>query len=154
MTVSGVSFSRLAGLTVVGIWPVGLAVALAPTLAAVAAALAAAALAAAAFKGGIERRVEQIVVQAPGDVGGVGSRGPRPRPGSDLADWQPLAVDTWHSETKRRLLIHDRLANATSIRPDQLKRWLYKEVLHTDLDDPYLGLGDALFGDDVFRQDQ
>jgi hypothetical protein len=106
------------------------------------------------FKGGGEWRVEQIVVQAPGNVGGVSPRGPRPRPGSDLADWPVLAVDTWQSETLRRLLVHDRLADTPSVRPDQLKRWLYKEVLHADLDDPYLGLGDALFGDDVFRQDQ
>ena len=106
------------------------------------------------FKGGGEWRVEQIVTQAPGNVEGIAPRGPRPRPGTDLADWQPLAVDTWHNETQRRLLIHDRLADTTLVRPDQMKRWLYKEVLHADLDDPYLGLGDALFGDDVFGPDQ
>jgi len=106
------------------------------------------------FKGGIERRTEQIVRQAPGNAGNISAPGPRPRPGSDLADWQPLALDTWHNETQRRLLIHDRLAQPTSVRPVQIKRWLYKEVLHADLDDPYLGLGDALFGDDVFGEDQ
>ena len=36
--------------------------------------------------------------------------------------------------------------------PEQIKRWLYREVLHADLDDPYLGLGDALFGDGIFRE--
>ena len=29
--------------------------------------------------------------------------------------------------------------------PDKLTKWLYREVLHADLDDPYLGLGKALF---------
>lgn len=79
--------------------------------------------------------------------------GPR-RPGlRGLADWAPLAEDTWRNETERRLTIHERLAEAGAIRPQQIKRWLYKEVLHADLDDPYLGLGDALIGDDVFGEE-
>jgi hypothetical protein len=97
-------------------------------------------------KGVIERRTEQIVVQAP-----AGARSPRPRPGQDLAEWQALAADTWLNETERRLLIHERLA-AGAVRPEQIKRWLYRDVLHADLDDPYLGLGDTVLGDDIFRE--
>ena len=76
----------------------------------------------------------------------------RPRPGDDLAAWGTLAADTWRNETQRRILIHDRLASSGSVRPEQIKRWLYKEILEANLDDPFLGLGDTLFGDDVFRQ--
>ena len=80
-----------------------------------------------------------------------GARGPQPRPGSDLAQWGLLAEDTWRNESQRRRLIHERLAGGPT-RPEQIKRWLYREVLQADLDDPYLGLGDALFGDDIFRE--
>jgi putative component of toxin-antitoxin plasmid stabilization module len=71
----------------------------------------------------------------------------RPRTASELASWAPLAVDTQRNETERRLLIHERFATADPVRPEQIKRWLYKDVLHTDLDDPYLGLGDDFFAD-------
>jgi hypothetical protein len=103
-------------------------------------------------KRAVELRVEQIVVQARAVPNGTdGARRLRPRPGQDLAEWELLAVDTWLNETQRRLLIHKRLAGEP-VRPEQIKRWLYREVLHADLDDPYLGLGDALFGDDIFRE--
>lgn len=105
-------------------------------------------------KGRIEMRVEQIVVTPPVDVyangGANGAR--RSRPPRNLADWDLLAADTWRNETERRLQIHDRLAQSDPVRPDQLKNWLYRDVLHVDLSDPYLGLGDALIGDEVFRE--
>jgi hypothetical protein len=97
----------------------------------------------------MEMRVEQIVVQAPAPRAAA-FVGPRKPIFHALAEWAPLAADTWRNETERRLLIHARLADNPATRPEQIKRWLYKEVLHSDLDDPYLGLGDALIGDDVF----
>ena len=63
-----------------------------------------------------------------------------------------LAQDTARIEAEHRLVIHDRLAQYNAVWPEQIKKWLYKEVLHADLTDPYLGLGDALIGDDLFRQ--
>jgi hypothetical protein len=100
----------------------------------------------------VELRSEQIVTQARRLANGaVGARGLRPRPGQDLAEWGELAADTWLNETQRRLLIHERLADRPA-RPEEIKRWLYREVLHADLDDPYLGLGDAVLGDDIFRE--
>jgi hypothetical protein len=69
-----------------------------------------------------------------------------------LARWQALADDARINERNRRLQIHDRLAGVHVV-PEQIKKWLYKEVLHTDLDDPYLGLGSVLLGDDVFREE-
>lgn len=99
----------------------------------------------------MELRVEQLVSQP---VNPVNATAPpaRPRPGTNLADWEPLAVDTRQNEQERRLQIHTRLATSNLLRPDQIKTWLYREVLHADLEDPYLGLGNPLFGDDVFRE--
>jgi hypothetical protein len=98
-------------------------------------------------KGRIERRVEQIV-QVPGlNNGANAAPGPRPRTAAELANWEALAADTRRNETERRLLIHDRFAGADPVRPEQIKRWLYRDVLHADLDDPYLGLGDDFFTD-------
>jgi len=96
----------------------------------------------------IEMRVERIVV--PGQPAPA-APGARPRAGTALAAWEMLAADTLINETQRRLLIHDRLAQSNRVWPEQIKKWLYKEVLHADLTDPYLGLGDALIGDDIFR---
>jgi hypothetical protein len=101
----------------------------------------------------IELRTEQIVLltRANNQTANHG-RPARPPAHGNLADWEPLAADTWRNETERRLQIHERLADSEPLRPEQIKRWLYREVLHADLDDRYLGLGDALLGDDVFRE--
>jgi hypothetical protein len=103
-------------------------------------------------KHAVEMRVEQIVVQPP--VAGAASANGRPtRPTrANLAEWEALATDTWINESQRRLQIHDEMARGNPVRPEQIKRWLYRDVLHADLDDPYLGLGDALLGDDLFRE--
>ena len=69
----------------------------------------------------------------------------RPRTAAELANWLPLVTDTQINETERRLQIHQHLTNAELVQPEQIKRWLYREVLHADLDDPNLGLGDDFF---------
>src|SRR5262249_25695922 len=56
----------------------------------------------------------------------------------DLAGWQVLADDTRQNEIVRRLQIHSKLAEIGPIQPDAIVKWLYKDVLHADLDDPYL----------------
>jgi hypothetical protein len=56
-----------------------------------------------------------------------------------------LSDDTRHNESVRRLQVHEYLAAHSPARPDDMTRWLYREVLHTDLDDPHLGLGKLLF---------
>jgi hypothetical protein len=95
----------------------------------------------------IERRVEQVVV-IPGLTNGANAApGPMPRTAAELANWAPLAADTVRNETQQRLLIHERFVAADPVRPEQIKRWVYRDVLHADLDDPYLGLGDDFFTD-------
>ena len=106
-------------------------------------------------KRAIERRLEELIVLTPpaAEIGN-GSRSTPPPALRKLAEWNLLVADTWRNEAERRLQIHERLGNAEPFRPDQLKHWLYREVLHADLADPYLGLGDVMFGDDVFRQER
>lgn len=72
---------------------------------------------------------------------------------TDLANWKLLAEDTTLNETVRRRQIHAMLAGSGFVPPEQVTKRLYKEVLHADLDDPYLGLGNVLFASYPF-QDQ
>jgi hypothetical protein len=123
-------------------------------------------------KGKIELPVERIIAANPG----LGPNGGSPNGRSPLAQrsavararaaatpaepapsgispetWQLLVQDTQINETQRRLQIHEKLAGNEPVRPEQVKTWLYKNVLNADLDDPYLGPGGVLFGGDVSR---
>jgi hypothetical protein len=71
----------------------------------------------------------------------------------DLASWNLLEEDSRLNETLRRRLIHDMLARETLVRPAQIRKRVYKEALHCDLDDPYLGLGSALFANYPFAKE-
>jgi hypothetical protein len=66
------------------------------------------------------------------------------------ADLETLAEDTILNESVRRRQIQEKLASIGPTTPQALKHWLYKEVLHADLDDPYLGLGATLFSNYPF----
>ena len=70
---------------------------------------------------------------------------PDPDSAKDLAGWKALAEDTEVNESVRRQLIHAHLAEQGLVTPKAVTKWLYREVLHADLDDPYLGLGKILF---------
>jgi hypothetical protein len=72
-----------------------------------------------------------------------GEQPPTSASGASLTD--SLSEDTRINETTRRLKIHQRLADSVPVTPDAISKWLYREVLGTDLDDPYLGLKDVLF---------
>jgi len=68
----------------------------------------------------------------------------------DLRTWQALADDTRINESVRRRMIHEHLAGKVPVTPEDITKWLYREVLHADLDDPYLGLGELLFANYPF----
>ncbi len=70
-----------------------------------------------------------------------------------LAGWQLLAQDTRINQRVRRLAIHRYLAQQGPVTPADVTRWLYREVLHADLEDPYLGLGKTLFASYPFRDE-
>jgi hypothetical protein len=61
-----------------------------------------------------------------------------------VAGWKELAADTRINETIRRRQIHEHLAATGPVPVDGVVKWLYKDVLHADLDDPMLGLGEVL----------
>ncbi len=63
----------------------------------------------------------------------------------DLTSGEALAKDTELNEIVRRKSIHKHLMERSLVRPNDVKNWLYRDVLHADLDDPYLGLGKVLF---------
>jgi hypothetical protein len=69
------------------------------------------------------------------------------------AEWKALEEDTRLNETVRRRQIHELLAATGLVRPDKLTRPIYKDVLHADLDDPYLGLGESLFANYPFAKE-
>jgi hypothetical protein len=70
-------------------------------------------------------------------------RAPRVASGVDAL---PLEADVRFNETARRGTIHAILAETGLVRFDPaLTSRVYREALHCDLDDPYLGLGTLLF---------
>jgi hypothetical protein len=72
---------------------------------------------------------------------------------AELARWEALAADTKLNETTRRRQIHELLAGKGLVAPREVLRPIYKDVLHADLDDPYLGLGATLFGSYPFAKE-
>jgi hypothetical protein len=71
----------------------------------------------------------------------------------EVASWKTLAEDTQLNETVRRKLIHEMLAKEGLVKPEKLTKAIYKDVLHSDLDDPYLGLGESLFASYPFAKE-
>lgn len=72
----------------------------------------------------------------------------KPIPKQDLSRWQMLTDDVRLNETINRRKIHERLADEScvAISPSfsSLTHWIYRDVLHADLDDPYFGIGEIL----------
>jgi hypothetical protein len=97
--------------------------------------------------GGIEGPVERVIAGLPPPPGGAAI------PQVPLATRPELAFDSKVNEQVRRKLVHDKLAAAGAVRPDDIKKWLYKDVLRADLDDPMLGLGGLLNGNYPFAEE-
>ncbi|MFP6614277.1 MAG: hypothetical protein VB835_18350 [Pirellulales bacterium] len=77
-----------------------------------------------------------------------------------LARWHILAKDTAINESIRREAIHRYMIerslkfdsdNPGLLMPRNVTKWLYREVLNADIDDPYLGLGKVLFASYPFK---
>lgn len=64
---------------------------------------------------------------------------------AEVAQWKALIAETTYNEITRRSAIHRHLAKTSPTKGDGITKWIYKEVLHADLDDPYIGLGPTLF---------
>ncbi|PZM79267.1 MAG: hypothetical protein DKT66_22575 [Candidatus Melainabacteria bacterium] len=74
------------------------------------------------------------------------------KPG-ELAHWRKLFEDTAVNERERRGPVHAMLLAHPGAKPADVTKQLYREVLHADIDDPYLGLGETLFKDYPFTED-
>ena len=64
-----------------------------------------------------------------------------------------LAGDTEINRQERRPILHKILSEQV-YRPAESTKRVYKEALHCDLDDPYLGLGSTLFASYPFKEDK
>lgn len=73
---------------------------------------------------------------------------PKPIPDHNLARWQMLTDDVRLNETINRKKIHEKLSKINVIAEEEsfihLTHWMYKDILHADLDDPYFGIGEIL----------
>ncbi len=94
--------------------------------------------------GGIEGPTQRVIAGLPPVPG--------PAPGP-LATSPELKLDSAVNERIRRKDIHEKLAKLGPVRPDDIKKWLYKDVLHADLDDPLLGLGPVLEANYPFAEE-
>jgi hypothetical protein len=107
----------------------------------------------------IENRVVAILVanrEIPRQSSGIATTAktaakPTLESAEEVANWKLLADDTKINETIRRQQIHEMLATKGLTGPEAVTKWLYKDVLHADLDDPYLGLGSVLFANYPFK---
>jgi len=64
-------------------------------------------------------------------------------PKDELESWEHLLDDVRLNETEMRKKIHERLCAGNSRQLESvssLTKWMYRDVLHADIDDPYLGL--------------
>lgn len=85
---------------------------------------------------GIEGPTERVIMGLP--------VAPFTAPSEPLKDRPELAFDAEVNEHIRRRAIHQYLAQSRLVHPDEIKKWLFKEILRVNLDDPLLGLGDVL----------
>jgi len=105
----------------------------------------------------IETPVELVLLPRPSSP--VPLERPQPQAKSaaaateDVAGWKELEEDTRLNERTRRLQIHELLARLGLVPPEKVTRPIYKEVLHADLDDPYLGLREVLFAKYPFAKE-
>ena len=95
--------------------------------------------------GGIEGPLEAVLAGRPFV--------PPTPPGGDLAARPDLVFDTKVNETVRRKIVHDRLTALGPVKPDDIKGWLFRDVLKADLDDPLLGLGPVLNANYPFAEE-
>jgi hypothetical protein len=104
-------------------------------------------------KGRVERPTEKVLARG-GPNGGVAQppKGPPVAP-PPVAGWKELVQDTELNESTRRRQIHELLAAAGLVAPEKVLKPIYKDVLHADLDDPYLGLGKTLFENYPFAEE-
>ena len=66
-------------------------------------------------------------------------------------DQAALRMDTERNQTESQFKVHELLVTQPMSQPSAFTRAVYKNILHTDLDDPYLGLAPLVMGGEVGR---
>lgn len=105
-------------------------------------------------KGKIERSVEGIIAARQAQQPTPAANNSGLTAPEDLASWNLLREDTQGNEAVRRKQVHTLLSNSGKVKPAAITRPLYRDILHADLDDPYLGLGPTLFGSYPFSKEE
>ncbi len=65
--------------------------------------------------------------------------------GKEVQQWNALLAESKYNEAVRRRSIHRHLSIQNQKQGIAFTKWIYRETLHADLDDPYLGLAPVLF---------
>jgi hypothetical protein len=97
----------------------------------------------------VEAPAERLLARAATSPQGPNAGGDR----AEVARWKELEEDTRLNETTRRRQIHELLSGKGMVRPGEVLKPIYRDVLHADLDDPYLGLEKELFANYPFAQE-
>ena len=92
----------------------------------------------------VERSLKLALRSGPDPAATTTPEAPTGLLADDAGFWRTMAADTLHNEKHRRRAVHEMLAETSPVQPRGLTHRLYKEVLHADLSDPYLGLGTVL----------
>jgi hypothetical protein len=77
--------------------------------------------------------------------------GEQPAAGPDAWNPSPLEIDDMIARARGYRAAHEFLAERALATPADLTREVYRELLHVDLDDPYLGLAPDVLGGEVGR---
>ena len=94
----------------------------------------------------IEPRVKKAIgVDRSVDLSKVKGIEPRVKRALLDSDRALLEADTLSNRQVRKPMIHELLGERSWTSPELTKR-VYRDILNCDLDDPYLGLGEAAFG--------
>lgn len=93
----------------------------------------------------------QLPFDAPGRANALAAYHDAARGANYAESSNAITHDTNFNESVRRDLIHERLSAIRNARFRDINPWLYREVLHADLADPYLGLGPTLFASYPFK---
>lgn len=70
----------------------------------------------------------------------------------DFEEHGLLALDAQNNEAAARPVVHQYLASRGAVRPQEIQDWLYKELFHIDLTDPFLGIKAELERNYPFEQ--
>jgi len=97
------------------------------------------------------KRIVESAIEWRTDLVPPGSRQPAPT-ASTAGDMDTLAADSAFNDAYRLPQVHALFLEHARPTPSTLTRRVYREILHVDLDDPYLGLAPRALGGEIGRR--